>query len=196
MLFRMRTPRTLWQKATHFVWPKKGLRRGWHYIGHRVKRIQAPPHVIALGFAAGVFASFTPFIGFHFIIAGLIAFVLGGNIVASAFGTAVGNPLTFPLIWVATYNVGAMLLGHATRGNVAIELPKGLSTTLFSDPVLFWAEFWRALHPVLLPMSIGALIIGLPISAAIYMILKRAVEGYQHRRRRHHRRDQHLENKA
>ena len=196
MLFRMRNPRTFWQRATHFVWPRKGLRRGWHYIAHRVKRISAPPHVIALGFAAGVFASFTPFIGFHFIIAGLIAFAVGGNIVASAFGTAVGNPLTFPFIWVATYNVGAMMLGVATRGSVAIDLPDGLLSLLFSNPVQFWEEFWRALHPVLLPMSIGALLIGLPVSAAIYLMLKRAVEGYQHRRRRRHRRGRRMETKA
>ncbi len=188
MLFRMRTPRSFWQRAMHFVWPRKGLRRGWHYIGHRVKRISAPPHVIALGFAAGVFASFTPFIGFHFILAGLIAFALGGNIVASAFGTAIGNPLTFPFIWVATYNVGAMLLGEASRGAIAIELPKGL----FSNPLLFWEEFWRVLHPVLLPMSIGAVVLGLPVSAAFYLMLKRAVEGYQHRRRRRRK----LETKA
>ncbi len=183
MLFRMRTPRTFWQKTLEFVWPKKGLRRGWHYIGHRLKRISAPPHVIALGFAAGVFASFTPFVGLHFIIAALIAFVLGGSIVSSAFGTAFGNPLTFPLIWFTTYNVGAMLLGHQTRSHVAIKPPEGFFTLLFTDPSQFWERFWHMLSPVLFPMSVGALALGLPIATVFYLMLKRAVEGYQHRRR-------------
>jgi uncharacterized protein (DUF2062 family) len=197
MLFRMRTSRTLWQKAAEFFWPKKGLRRGWHYIGHRLTRISASPHVIALGFAAGVFASLTPFIGFHFIIAGLIAFILGGNVVASAFGTALGNPLTFPLIWFSTYNVGAMLLGHATRDNVAIDLPEGFLWLLFSDPALFWHDFWRMLEPVLWPMSIGATALGLPLSLAFYLVLRRIVEGYQHRRRRRrHMRERQAENEA
>ena len=197
MLFRMRTPRTLLQKAMEFVWPRKGLRRGWHYIAHRLKRISASPHVIALGFAAGVFASFTPFIGFHFIIAGLIAFVLGGNIVSSAFGTAIGNPLTFPLIWITTYNVGAMLLGHETRDTVAIHLPEGFFMLLFSDPTLFWRGFWRALEPVLWPMSVGSLALGVPVAVAFYLILRRVVEGYQRRRQRRRSRQPHrAENEA
>lgn len=195
MLFRMRTPRTFWQRLKHFVWPKKGLKRGWHYIGHRVKRISAPPHVIALGFAAGVFASFTPFVGLHFIIAGLIAFVLGGNIVSSAFGTAVGNPLTFPFIWFTTYNVGAMLLGIHMREHVAIRPPEGFFRLLFSDPARFWNDFWHMLEPVILPMSIGALALGVPVAAVFYLMLKRVVEGYQHRRR-HRRHGDGVESKA
>ena len=197
MLFRMRIPRTIWQKALAFVWPRKGLRRGWHYIAHRLKRISASPHVIALGFAAGVFASFTPFVGFHFIIAGLVAFIFGGNVLASAFGTSVGNPLTMPLIWFTTYNVGAKLLGQATRDKVVIDLPEGFFGLLFSDPALFWHDFWRVLEPVLLPMSIGALALGLPVSIVFYLTLKRVVEGYQHRRqRRRHLRNQQAENEA
>jgi hypothetical protein len=184
MLFRMRTPRTLWQRTLLFLWPRRGVRRGWQYIAHRVKRISASPHAIAIGFAAGVFASFTPFIGFHFVIAGIIAFVFGGSILASALGTAVGNPLTFPFIWIATYNVGAMLLGHDLRDKIAIHLPPGFFKLLFSEPTLFWRAFWKVLEPVLMPMSVGSLVLGIPAALVFYLALRRAVESYQQRRRR------------
>ena len=69
--------------------------------------------------------SFTPLIGFHFILAAFIALVLRGSLLASAAGTMVGNPLTFPLIWMATFKVGNVLTGrdgHAAGLN-AEDLP-------------------------------------------------------------------------
>ena len=51
-----------------------------------------------MGVSAGVFISFLPIPGFHFLLAALVAWCLAGNVVASALGTAFGNPLTFPVI--------------------------------------------------------------------------------------------------
>lgn len=87
-----------WLKVQNLIWPKMGLSRAWRYLVHRMARLSASPHAIALGFAAGAFVSFTPFIGFHFILAGLLAFSLRASIIASAIGTVVGNPVTFPFI--------------------------------------------------------------------------------------------------
>ena len=33
----------------------------------------------------------------------LVAFVIRGNLIASMIGTAVGNPFTFPFIWLTIY---------------------------------------------------------------------------------------------
>ena len=57
---------------------------------------------VAAGVAAGAFTSFTPFMGLHFLFAALFAWAIRGNLLASALGTFVGNPLTFPFIWAAT----------------------------------------------------------------------------------------------
>ncbi len=79
----------------------------------RILRITASPHAIAAGVAAGVFTSFTPFMGLHFLVAFVLAFVLRGNMIASALGTFFGNPLSFPLIWAATFSTGNFVLGNS-----------------------------------------------------------------------------------
>ena len=40
---------------------------------------------------AGVFASFTPFIGFHFLLAFALAYLVAGNMAAAALGTALAG---------------------------------------------------------------------------------------------------------
>ena len=51
-----------------------------------------------VGFACGAAVSFTPFIGFHSALAALLAWSIGGNILASAIGTAVGHGLPVPAL--------------------------------------------------------------------------------------------------
>ena len=81
------------------------------YIRHRVVRLPDTPHRIAAGIACGAAVSFTPFIGFHILLAIALAFVLRVNAVAAVIGTVIGNPWTFPFIWVLIYELGAMLMG-------------------------------------------------------------------------------------
>jgi len=182
MLFRRRQGPTLLQKTLIFLWPRRGLQRGWRYLWHRMARISATPHTIALGCAAGAVASFTPFIGLHFIIAAVIAFVLGGSLLASAVGTAVGNPLTFPFIWLASYNLGALLLGYRQRTRIRIDLPDDMFVLLFTEPGVFWRAFWTAIDPYVIPMTVGGIPLGIACGLAVYVIVRSAVAGYQRRR--------------
>jgi len=182
MLFKRRHGLTLLQRLLTFLWPQRGLQRGWHYLWHRMRRISATPHTIALGVAAGAFISFTPFIGFHFLLAAVIAIALGGSIVASALGTAVGNPLTFPFIWLASYNLGALLLGYRQRTRITIDLPDNMLVLLFSEPGAFWRAFWFAIDPYVVPMTVGGVPLGLACGLAVYFIVRSAVAGYQRRR--------------
>ena len=182
MLFKRRQGPTLLQRMLILLWPQRGLQRGWRYLWHRMTRISATPHTIALGAAAGAFASFTPFMGFHFIIAAVIAFALGGSIVASALGTAVGNPLTFPFIWLASYNLGALLLGHRQRTGLSIDLPDHKFMLLFTQPGALWRAFWTAIDPYIVPMTVGGVPLGMACGLAVYFIVRSAVAGYQRRR--------------
>ena len=182
-MFARREKPSLLERARQFLFPRGGLKRAWAYIWHRTKRISASPYMIAAGFAAGAFVSFTPFIGFHFILAGILAFFLRGSILASALGTAVGNPLTFPFIWWATYNVGGFLLGYDLKGEIHIHLPDGTMMLLFSDPARFWDVFWGALGPIILPMLVGAFPVGGPVALALYFLVYKGVASYQEHRR-------------
>ncbi|MEQ8949382.1 DUF2062 domain-containing protein, partial [Parvibaculum sp.] len=98
-MFRRRVDLHPIEKLKEIFWPRSGWKRAIQYGWRRVWRLSGTPHAIALGVAAGAFSSCTPFLGFHILVAMLIAWVIRGNLIASALGTFIGNPITFPVIW-------------------------------------------------------------------------------------------------
>ncbi len=107
MLFQRRNPRPEKERLRLLVWPRRSFSRSLRYGGKRILRITASPHAVAAGLAVGVFSAFTPFFGFHLIIAIVLAYVLAGNIAAAALGTTLANPLTLPFIWGARSSLAA-----------------------------------------------------------------------------------------
>ena len=95
--------------ARNMVWPRIGWRRAYHYWMARMGRLPGTENSLAIGFASGAAMSFTPFVGFHIILAAFLRLIFRGNIIASAIGTIIGNPWTFPFIWIWLYNVGIWL---------------------------------------------------------------------------------------
>ena len=169
-MFGRRHPLPIFRRVREFVWPSGGWHRASLYIAHRVRRLPGTPYRIAAGFACGAAISFTPFIGFHFVGAALLSILLRGSLLASAIGTVVGNPWTFPFIWAWIYALGQWLLG----GEVVSELPVVLSLTyIFERPL-----------DVLWPMTVG----GVPTSVAAWFAffwpVRGAVAEYQHARGR------------
>ena len=152
-----------------FMWPRMGFRRSLSYISHRVGRLPGTPHAIAAGFAFGAAVSFTPFVGLHFVLAALLAWVTRTHIIASAIGTAVGNPWTFPVIWAWIYTAGTWLLGINGRG---FEHRKFSLTYLWDHP-------WD----VLLPMVVGAIPSSIAVWFLIYFPIRFLIRAYQLRRR-------------
>ncbi|MCB1418099.1 MAG: DUF2062 domain-containing protein [Notoacmeibacter sp.] len=176
MLFRRRKPADLGERLRTFVWPRRSFGRSAQYFSKRVLRLSATPHAIAAGVAAGVFASFTPFIGFHFIIAAALAWLLAGNLIASALGTAVGNPITFPFIWAATLQIGRLILDHGAHGLEKTRVHLG---ELFAH-----MEFSQLWTPVIKPMVIGCIPIGIAFAAGFYLLTRWAVNGFREQRRK------------
>lgn len=174
MLFRRRKPADLSERIRNLIWPRRSFLRSVQYLVKRTLRLHATPHAIAAGVAAGVFVSFTPFIGFHFIMAAIAAYLIGGNVLASAFGTAIGNPLTFPFIWAATFETGRLLLtgtfsGHHAQINIATMLRH--------------AEFAELWGPILKPMTIGSIPVGLAFALAFYFLTRWGAQVFRERRR-------------
>lgn len=164
MLFRRRQPTNLYNRLRVAVWPRHSWARSLRYFSKRVLRLTGSPHAVAAGLAAGVCASFTPFIGFHFLIGFAIALLIGGNFIAAALGTSFGNPITFPLIWAVTHKVGSLILGSG--GNV--ERIPHLGERSFD-----------AIMPLLAPMTVGALAIGIPVALVFYVVTQFAVRAFQ-----------------
>lgn len=174
MLFRRRTKSGLREKIAALIWPRKGFVRPFRYVAMRILRLNATPHAIAAGVAAGVVSSWTPFMGFHFVLSFALAYMVAGNMIAAALGTAFGNPLTFPFLWGTSWKIGNYMLGSAAAlGDGGVNLHHLFHT-------LTVKELWR---PVIEPMLIGAvppaLVSGLATYAAIYV----AARTFQARRR-------------
>ena len=174
MLFRRRRPEGLFDRLRTALWPRRSFGRSFQYFIKRVLRLTATPHAIAAGVAAGVFASWTPLLGFHFILAFALSYVLAGNMVAAAIGTAFGNPLSFPFIWTLTIKIGNMLIGVDTGAH---ERHVNLEALLRHLDV---KQLW---DPVLKPMLIGAIPPGVITGVAFYILTYWGVRAFQTRRK-------------
>jgi uncharacterized protein (DUF2062 family) len=179
-LFRRRKKQSFLIKVREFLWPSAGWRRAGHYMKHRLARIDGSPYAIAAGFASGAAVSFTPFVGFHFIFAAIIAWIVRGNILTSAIGTAVGNPWTFPFIWAASYNVGINLLGGTATNDLMGQLDKMFVNftivDLVNDPLNALGPF---LETIFFPMLLGGTIIGASLWFFIYWPIYKLVSEYK-----------------
>nr|WP_268939780.1 DUF2062 domain-containing protein [Paremcibacter congregatus] len=165
------------------MWPAAGWSRVFSYLRHRLARIPGTPYAIAAGFACGAAVSFTPFIGLHFLLAALLAWIIGGNILTSAMGTVVGNPWTFPFIWIAIYHVGCWLLGMPTTDDLLGQIYQTLDDyslmEILSAPMMTLGPF---LQSIILPMFVGGLIIGSMVWIVFYWVLEKIVREYKHNR--------------
>jgi uncharacterized protein (DUF2062 family) len=166
--------------------PRLGLgRKRIAYYWRRVLRVRATPHEVALGCAVGVFAACTPFLGFQTLLAGLLAFLFRVSIPAALLGTFVGNPLSWPAIWSASYVAGAWVLGldpvyaaeHLTEGANALG-----ATLLAPTPEALDAVVVN-LSPIIEPLIVGGLLVGLIAAVFSYYPTRRAVRVFQKRRR-------------
>ena len=173
-----------------FVWPKKGFIRAWKYLAVRLSRLKKSPHAIAAGAASGVAASFSPLLGLHIVLAGVLTFITRGSMVAALVGTLIGNPLTFPIFFSATYWVGARVTDLAeTEPSQALDkIAEGLDdrseaeADAAADAVLDAAENmiedgWSlaaidVIWPVLSTMMIGAAILIPFIYALSYLAIR------------------------
>lgn len=174
MIFRRRTPAGFGERARVFLWPRRSFGRSGLYVKKRILRLSATPHSVGAGVAAGVFASFLPFMGLHFLLAAAIAYIIRGNMLASAFGTAVGNPLTFPFIWGASYELGRFFLYGRHPGDIEpLHLGKALWNLEFS-------QLWT---PLLKPMTAGGLPLGLLAALIFYAVTRWGIGTFQEQRR-------------
>ncbi len=184
-MFRRQKKIPITEKVGYFFWPKAGWRRSSRYLLHRLARMPGTPYSIAAGFACGAAVSFTPFVGLHFLLAAVMAFLIRANVLTSAIGTAVGNPWTFPFIWVWVYELGAGLgaggAGHGETQDFANLFGTMLDALLSMDMAYLAETTW----PVWWPMLVGSIPTFVLAWIMFYLPLKWAVEEYQARRHRH-----------
>ena len=140
------------------------IKRFISYYWLRLARLPGSTYAISSGFACGSMVSFTPLLGLHFFLAVIFAFIIRGNVIAALFGTAIGNPLTFPFIWGLIYNIGAFITSKPNSNlisNISIEL------------------ILNETYEVFLPMMIGGGVLALPIWFLTYIIMYSFISSYK-----------------
>jgi uncharacterized protein (DUF2062 family) len=124
------------------------------------------PERTAAAFALGVFFGFSPFLGFHTVLAILFAFFLDFNRVAVLLGVYSNLPWIIAPYYTLVTMAGGTILGY--------KLPPGFKAQLglLFEQSAFHGEFWRhlitLLKPLLLPYAVGSTLGALVMSALAY----------------------------
>ena len=192
-MFKRRERRSIFRFFYEVIFSLKGISRAIGYVGIRLKRIPDTPHKISLGMSCGIFASFTPLFGLHFLIAGLLSYVLRANVLASLIGTFIGNPITFPIITVSNLKLGEWILGsNEYSGGDGGKIFEGfldfiflIYKSLFTEGSLGENSVPRMnefLYGVFIPYSLGGLILGISIAIISYFLLRPLVSTYKKKR--------------
>lgn len=156
-------------KLRDAIWPRMGIRRYVTYLKNKVLRLSASPHAVAAGVASGAAVSCFPFVGLHFILGFVLAYFVRGNMLAAAIGTAWGNPVTFPILFSAAYQLGSFFLSFggprpATDIEAAAESEEVISQGLFGGSL-------ESLLPTIGTMSLGATPIALLTFGVFYWLV-------------------------
>jgi len=188
VVFKRRDRRPIRTIVSEFFFPRGGWIRASQYVLHRLRRLPDPPHRIARGVFAGVFISFTPLFGLHFVGAWLVAWILRGNILAALLATFFGNPLTLPVIAILSIELGHMMLGGTSTQS--FEQIAGFfadATTeiwynviaIFTSDVAHWDRLPEFFDGIFLPYLVGGLLPGIAAGLVCYYVALVVIAAFQ-----------------
>ena len=147
----------------------------------RILHTDDTPHKIAWGVALGMFVAWTPTVGIQMIVAGILAWLLRGNVAAAVAIVWVSNPYTIVPLYYSNYLIGNALVGG-----------RGLDEAWFADlldrrTMTFWEYLIHAyekLIPIFGQMFLGGVIAGVPIAVVSYILTYRAVVKFREHQRK------------
>ena len=113
-------------------------------------RAQTPERVAA-AVALGVGVGLSPFIGFHFILAVVLAFVFRLNKLDTVLGSFAGNPWTLPPLYALGFRLGRWVLGYSAAAVPALKWHRVLH-----------ADFWVAFRGPSVGPRLASFLIGTP----------------------------------
>jgi uncharacterized protein len=193
LVFKRRDRRSIWTTLREAMWPRGGWGRAARYVQHRLNRLPDPPERIARGIFVGVFTTFTPFYGMHFVTAGILAWVMRGNILAALLSTFFGNPLTYVPISVVSLQTGYWLLGMGQiaheHGSIGYKFGKAGQDlwqnfiALFTSDTPDWTGLSIFYHEVFFPWLVGGVLPGIIAGLICYYLSVPIIRAYQNRRK-------------
>ena len=195
MVFKRRDKKSFLQTIADGIYPKGGWTRAFHYVRHRLRRLPGTPEFIARGVWAGVFTTFTPFYGMHFVVAALISRVINGNLLAALLSTFFGNPLTYLPIGVASLKTGHFLLGTEFEDGAHQSLAGKFANAgadlwfnmiaLLTGEEMDWSGLSVFYDEVFFPYLVGGVLPGIITATICYYLSVPVIRAYQKRRAAH-----------
>jgi uncharacterized protein (DUF2062 family) len=126
------------------------------------------PERVAASFAIGVAIAFTPLIGFHFVMALLVAVLLRLNKLDVVLGTLVVNPLTLGPVSAAALPIGRFVL--RARQEAATHMPWG---DLLKPSA--WLQAGPAVRSIGIQWGVGMFALSLFFGVLTYLVLVRVL---------------------
>ncbi|SHF19401.1 hypothetical protein SAMN05444339_10454 [Loktanella atrilutea] len=191
-MFKRRDKRPAWKVVTRALYPQGGWRRAFSYVKHRVRRLPDTPEKIGRGIWAGVFTTFTPFYGLHFIVAAIIAKLMRGNFLAALMATFFGNPLTYLPIAAVSLGTGHWLLGRRSKAPMSSLGQKFADAgadlwhnvvAIFTPETMDWQGLSIFYFDIFYPYMIGGILPGIVTATVAYYLSVPVLQAYQKRRR-------------
>lgn len=147
----------------------KRLKEGFEHI----LKLDDQPHKVALGFSIGIFSAFTPFIGFHLVIAAFFAWILRVRIRVAAIATLACNPWTMPFIYGGNLVVGNKLVNSSSpvTMNYILGFIDDLGEALFTLNLKALKLLFYDFLIIAKPFAIGTLALGTLFSFISYLIV-------------------------
>ena len=137
---------------------------------YRFLRLRGTPRQIGLGMALGVFVGMTPFLGFHTVIAVMLAALMKWSKIAAGLGVFITNPFTAPLIYPLTYKLGVMVAGFSKISHFPrLFEPGGVVGIMKNSPM------------ILVDLLVGGVIVGIPLALVSYYVAFYVVSGARKR---------------
>lgn len=132
----------------------------------RFLKIRGSPEQISLGMALGIFIGMTPFMGFHTVSSVALASLFGWNKITAGIGVFITNPVTAPIIYPFTYQLGSKITGYSDPEKLAALFQDNGIISLIKNSPLFITD-----------LLIGGAVIGIPTAIIGYYITFKFVTG-------------------
>jgi uncharacterized protein (DUF2062 family) len=155
----------------------RALIRKWMEV---LLHIHDSPQRTAAAFALGVFFGFSPFLGFHTLLALVVAFVFNLNRVAVLVGVYSNLPWIIAAWYGLTTAVGAWMLGTRLPPRFGQRLVELFSLSLFHPD--FWRQMAHDMRPLFWSYFVGSLLGAAVLCALAYWLTL----GFLEARRHHH----------
>ena len=155
----------------------RALVRRWLSV---LLHVKDSPERTAAAFALGVFFGFSPFLGFHTLLAIVAAFLLDYNRVAVLLGVYANLPWFLAPYYAIATMVGAEITGRRPPPDFRSQIGQMFELSLFHQD--FWQRLMVVMKPLLVPYTVGSMLCAIVLAVSAYHLALEFVARIRHQK--------------